>query len=108
MCHIWPKSLCLISRNWGSNDKILSVQVKNWVSLEKRNGSQILIPNPSSMLEPLKYGTLIGQVQERGGSQPTHRAVASVMKSFSWDPSLTSIEMLDTVCPPGATRRLEG
>ena len=37
---------------------------------------------------------------ERGASQFPYLAVASVVKSFCWDPSFTLAEIPEIVCPP--------
>jgi hypothetical protein len=59
-------------------------------------------PTQVSMLQSLGYGALMGISgdQDRRHSQLAHLTVASVVKSFSWDPSFTLAETWDIVCPP--------
>lgn len=51
-----------------------------------------------------KFG---GQAEGRASKLP-YLAVASVMKSFSWDPSFTLAEMSEIICPPWGNKRAGG
>lgn len=64
-----------------------------------------------SMLESLGHGNFMekfGSQAKGRTSQLPYLAVASVMKSFSWDPSFTSVVMSEIICPPWGNKRAEG
>lgn len=63
------------------------------------------------MFESLGHGIFMEKFgsQDKGRtSQLPYLAVASVMKSFSWDPSFTLVVMSETICPPWGNKRAEG
>lgn len=58
------------------------------------------LPDEGPMHESLGYGVFMENRAERGASQFPYLAVASVVKSFCWDPSFTLAEIPEIVCPP--------
>lgn len=63
------------------------------------------------MLESLGHGVFMEKFRgqaEGGASQLPYLAVASVVKSFSWDPSFTLAEMSETIRPPWGNKRAGG
>lgn len=49
-----------------------------------------------------------GGQAEGGASHLPYLAVASVVKSFSWDPSFMLVEMSEIICPPGGNKGAVG
>lgn len=98
--HIWPKSL---SWNWDSHEEVLEDQ-------SEELGPRYSYLTQVSMLESLGHGIFMEKfgVQAKGrASQLPYLAVASVMKSFSWDPSFTLVVMSEIICPPWGNKRAE-
>lgn len=94
----------LVLWNWGYHEEVFDCQ-------DKELGPGCSYLTQVSMLESLRHGVFMekfgGQAEGRASKLP-YLAVASVMKSFSWDPSFTLAEMSEIICPPWGNKRAGG
>lgn len=102
--HTWPKSLCLILRNGGSHNKVLECQVKTWVP-GVHSWPRLSCSNPWDMGFS---GRSLGVIMAGRASQHPYLTLASVMKSFSWDPAFTLAEISGITCPPLGNKKAGG
>lgn len=99
--HTGPKSLYLVLWNWGSHEEVFDCQGEE---LDPKCSYLTQV----STLESLRHGIFMeisGDQAEGRASQLPYLAVASVVKSFSWDPSFTLAEMSEIICPPWGNKR---